>query len=220
MSPRAGRGREQLLDAGAAIVASDGAEGLTMEGVATQAGVSKALPYQHFEDAEDLLVALAIREADVVASRIGASFPPGTPLDVGIRSSLSAYFDVVEERGSLLGAVFQYRFSPAREQEVDRTWAVMAEFFASRFASAVGLPMRVSRAAGYTFLAAVVGGQRTWISGLITRRQAEDLLVHMICDGLRGLADQPSRTRRSPTKTAVATSANHDRRARPPVRHP
>ncbi|HET6795150.1 MAG TPA: helix-turn-helix domain-containing protein, partial [Acidimicrobiales bacterium] len=62
--------RGQLLDAGAAIVVESGADSLTMEGVAVRAGVSKALPYQHFQDAEDLLTELATREASIIADRI------------------------------------------------------------------------------------------------------------------------------------------------------
>jgi len=179
--------REHLLDVGAEIVAESGADSLTMEGVALRAGVSKALPYQHFQDAEDLLVALATREAAIIAERTSSAFLPDETLEAGLRRSLQAYFDMVEERGALLGAVFQYRFSPARQVEVDEIWAATASFFAHRFASELGLSPRLAQAGAYILLAAVVGAQQVWVGGLISRAEAESMLVHMMVDGLAGL---------------------------------
>lgn len=183
-----GERREQLLDAAAAVVADEGPDGLTMEGVAQRAGVSKALPYQHFSDAEDVLLALAVREAAVIAERTSAVMSPGLTLEEGLGASLRAYFDVVEERGTLLGAIFQYRFKAARQQEVQEVWAQLAGFFAQRFTEEHGLPKRLSLAAAYTFLTAVVGAQQVWLGGLVTRDQAEEILLRMIVDGLAGLA--------------------------------
>jgi AcrR family transcriptional regulator len=177
-----------LLDVGAEIVAELGADSLTMEGVALRAGVSKALPYQHFQDAEDLLVALATREAGIIAERTSSAFSADEPLEAGLRRSLGAYFDMVEERGTLLGAIFQYRFSPPRQQEVDKIWAATAAFFAHRFAAEFGMSMRVCQAAAFTLLAAVVGAQQVWVGGLVSRQESEDLLVHMMVDGLAGVA--------------------------------
>jgi len=176
------------MDAGAEIVAEFGPESLTMEGVALRAGVSKALPYQHFEDAEDLLVALAVREAAAVAERISAVFGEDHPLRDGLSKSLAAYFDVVAERGVLMGALLQYRFSPSRQLAVDEIWARIAEFFAQRFRAESSLPPPLCLAAAYIMLAAVVGAQQTWINGLVSRRAVEELLLHMTVDGLAGLS--------------------------------
>ena len=48
--------RDHLLDAAAELVGLKGVGAVTMEGVAARAGVSKALPYTHFDDATDLLM--------------------------------------------------------------------------------------------------------------------------------------------------------------------
>ena len=44
--------RQELLDSAFTIVLSRGLESLTMEGLAAQAGVNKALPYHYFETRE------------------------------------------------------------------------------------------------------------------------------------------------------------------------
>jgi len=55
--------RHQLLDVAAEKVVEHGVSAMSMERVAEWAGVSKALPYSHFDNIEDLLVALYQREA-------------------------------------------------------------------------------------------------------------------------------------------------------------
>src|SRR5438445_42980 len=62
--------RTQLLDSAAELITQRGIDGMTMEGVAALAGVSKALPYLHFENAEVLIMALREREMDDLSHRV------------------------------------------------------------------------------------------------------------------------------------------------------
>lgn len=50
--------RRQVLDASAALVASDGVDALSLREVARRAGVSHQAPYHHFGDREGILAAL------------------------------------------------------------------------------------------------------------------------------------------------------------------
>ncbi len=43
-----------------------------MEGIAARGGVSKALPYRHFDNADDVLMALYQREMALLAERVTA----------------------------------------------------------------------------------------------------------------------------------------------------
>jgi len=58
---REGR-REQILDSAKALILKDGLSRCTLEAVAVEAGISKALIYRHFSAVEDLLRALLNRE--------------------------------------------------------------------------------------------------------------------------------------------------------------
>jgi len=58
---REGR-REQILDSAKALILKDGLSRCTLEAVAIEAGISKALIYRHFSAVEDLLRALLSRE--------------------------------------------------------------------------------------------------------------------------------------------------------------
>ncbi|HXQ63068.1 MAG TPA: TetR/AcrR family transcriptional regulator [Acidimicrobiales bacterium] len=71
---RAGERRTQLLDAAAAVIGREGIGGLTVAGVALEAGVSRQWVYEHFSDLDDLYRALiedrfAALDADIDAAR-------------------------------------------------------------------------------------------------------------------------------------------------------
>ncbi len=97
--------RSQLLDAGAELVRTSGLMAFTMEGLASAAGVSKALPYRHFANSDAALVALYRRELGRLAGVILASVEGMTEGEEILATALHAYFDQVEERGDLLNAL-------------------------------------------------------------------------------------------------------------------
>ena len=97
--------REQLLDAAARLVGERGLLSFTMEGVAAEAGVSKALPYRHFSNAEDALVALYRRELARLAEAIQRAVHGIEGGDEILTTAIRAYFDEVADRGDLLNAL-------------------------------------------------------------------------------------------------------------------
>lgn len=96
--------RQQLLDSAAALVVERGVAGFTMEGLAAAAGVSKALPYRHFANADAALVALHDREIDHLARLILVAVG-GLDGDDAMRRAIAVYFDQVRERGDLLNVL-------------------------------------------------------------------------------------------------------------------
>ena len=174
---RAPERRAQLLDVAAELVRHGGAGTLTMERLAERAGVSKAIPYRHFVDADAVLVALYQREttalgAAVVDALRGA--PAGADL---VRVGVRAYFDEVVRRRDLLVALS----SPGR--------AVPAladpDQAATRFASWVlqefhGLDARRAKAVSGMVQGAIVGAVGSYLAGLGSRRAVEETLVEMI----------------------------------------
>src|SRR4051794_16530292 len=76
--------RARLLDAAAAVVRRDGAQALTLDAVAAQAGVSKGGLLYHFRSKHELLEAMVLewvdhfeREIEVAAEQEGGSFARG-----------------------------------------------------------------------------------------------------------------------------------------------
>src|SRR4051812_26747437 len=56
--------REALLDAALALVAAGDVDGVSVESVADQAGVSRPLVYKHFANRTEILTELYLREAE------------------------------------------------------------------------------------------------------------------------------------------------------------
>ena len=97
--------RNQLLDAAAELVDASGVRSFTMEGLAAAAGVSKALPYRHFANAEAALVALYDRELGHLAEVILEAIDGCDDGDEVFACGIHAYLDEVEARGGLLNAL-------------------------------------------------------------------------------------------------------------------
>lgn len=93
--------REQLLDATLKLIAKYGYEGVTMEGVARAAGVTKPVVYDLFGTLADLLEALLEREEERALYQLAELMaPPGEDADPEsvLVDSLKAFMAAVEAR--------------------------------------------------------------------------------------------------------------------------
>ncbi|MEO6715543.1 MAG: TetR/AcrR family transcriptional regulator [Mycobacteriales bacterium] len=180
--------RVQLLDVAAELVMESGLGAVTMEGVAARAHVSKALPYAHFANAEELLVALRARELARFDVEIIDAVASSAEFEVQIQACVSAYFSILASRGRLLAALL----APS-------TWVGSGagprrdiEFFADLFTRQASLPVPVARTAAAVMLAGMHGATETLAQRRASRVIVERTVTTMILgaiDGLRHRAD-------------------------------
>jgi AcrR family transcriptional regulator len=97
--------REQLLDAASTLIVERSLGAVTMEGVAAQAGVSKALPYRFFANRDDLLMSLYDREAGLLTARVRAATRGVEGYEQRVRAVVQAWLEGVTERGLVLGVL-------------------------------------------------------------------------------------------------------------------
>jgi AcrR family transcriptional regulator len=97
--------REQLLNAGVALLAGRPHQDLSIEEVAEAAGVSKGLLYHYFPTKKDFLLAVIDRGQAELAERLqpDSSLPPEQQLF----SSIDAFLDYVEENAGAYLTVFK-----------------------------------------------------------------------------------------------------------------
>src|ERR1700761_2892709 len=101
----AARNREALLDAAHRLLERHGPEGITMDGVACEAGVGKGTLFRRFGDRASLFHALIDdRERDFQEAFIRGPAPlgPGAPATDRLTAFGHAMFDLIEDHGALL----------------------------------------------------------------------------------------------------------------------
>lgn len=172
--------RRQLLDTAARLLVHHGTSAMSMERLAAEAGVSKALPYKHFDNAEAVLVALYRREASALGRSVWRALreaPAGSDLT---RLAIRTYFDELARRrqvlvaltgpGSTVAAVADADHAGvAFEVEVFTTWSGVDRDRAEEIAGVVQ--------------GAIVGAAGSWLAGRGRRERLEDDLVWLV-DGL------------------------------------
>jgi AcrR family transcriptional regulator len=89
--------REQLLDVTKELVGEAGFHGVTIEGVAKRAGISRPIVYGHFESLQNLLHAMVERESARALSQLGEVLPAEVPEDPreALLAALRGYLETV-----------------------------------------------------------------------------------------------------------------------------
>lgn len=170
--------REQLLDAAAKLLVERGASAVTMERVAEWAGVSKALPYSHFDNSDELLLALYDQVVSELGRRVVAALETTDPAADRIPLVVSVYLDTVAELGPVLGAVTapgsrSADLAHGRERIGPRflAWMLMEHFAVDKSRAKAAAPI---------MLAALTGAVTSWVDRVGTRAQVEEMSVAVV----------------------------------------
>lgn len=167
--------RDQLLDVAAELVLERGPVAVTIERVAGEAGVSRALTYQHFGNSEEVLRAVYRREVTRLAEEILHAIEGPTGSEARLRAAVRTYLDVVRSRGALF-TVLAATGSPIASRADDGTRAG-PRFVAELFEEIFDLPGRRARVVASLYLGALNGGIEAWAAGEMRRSEVEDVAV-------------------------------------------
>jgi AcrR family transcriptional regulator len=181
--------REQLLDVAAELIVERGITAATMEGVAERAGVSKALPYAHFDNADALISALHRREIDAVGAAVASAMRADAAPEERMRAAIHAYFDIVEERSRVLSLLMTPGSSS--EREADDLSRIGHRFVAGLLEETFGVTGARGRALAAIMLGALWGALDAWAHGEAGRRTIEETLVGMLLHGIAGSGGRP-----------------------------
>lgn len=99
--------QDVLLDSAAALLEAGGATAVTMDAVASHAGVSRPLVYKHFANRDDLVVALFRRESASFDAEVASALGGVTGLDAVVRTSAEAIVEGFGRRRRALGPLLQ-----------------------------------------------------------------------------------------------------------------
>lgn len=197
--------RDQLLSVAAELVKEGGLAAVTMEGVADRAGVSKALPYSHFANADDLLVELYRREVVDHRRRVREDGlrNPSNPS----RAAFREFFHTIQGRHVVYSVLTQPTQTPGPLRDQQLAFQRQSEqFFASRYREKLDVAESTALIAACIMLQSLGGTIRAWSRGYGSEEEIEEVFVTMIDEGLRAL-------RRQAQKQAVAANEAQTHRA-------
>lgn len=89
--------RVQLLQAALSVFAEEGFQTATMESVATEAGVTKPVLYQHFPSKRELFLELLRRVGTDLTETVGAATAAAASGEQMVTDGFAAYFNFVAE---------------------------------------------------------------------------------------------------------------------------
>lgn len=192
--PRARR-REDLLDATAQLIVTDGVEAVSIEAVANRAGVSRPLVYKHFANRTEMLVELYRRESAVLHAELRLVVRSVSTLEDMYRALIRAAFKASNERGSLFRAL---RAAGAWNRELRREHRVRdnqtVQFFADQARSDFGVPETEAKAATRMVLMAIESIIAQWQSNRTPANAAmlEETYLDIVLGGFERIATRTS----------------------------
>lgn len=180
--------REHFLDVAAELISSRGVEAVTMEGVAAAAGVSKGLGYAYFDNRGELLIALFQRELELYDQRTRERVAAATGFEGRIRAAIGGWFDMVAERGQLLGTLLQAsQVQAALLPYRSRYYRSLEEYYGRLAAEGLGIPKDKAVIASAILIAGLTGVADRWAECDDPRALLEETYVQVAMGALRNL---------------------------------
>ena len=184
--------RRHFLDTAAEIITTRGADAVTMEGVAAQAGVSKALGYRYFTNSDDLLLALFDREVAVLDRRITEAVSSADTFEARLRAVVDVWQDLIVERGKLIGSLQRSKLieGPIEQRRLARQHDI-DEFFAGLILDEFDMSHDDALFAAGAMLASTEGALRLWSGKGWSREAVSERFIRFSLGAIHALATEP-----------------------------
>jgi AcrR family transcriptional regulator len=183
--------RAALVDAAADLVRRGGPAAASMEAVAAEVGVSRALVYKHFGNRHELLAEVYRREAARLDAEIVAAVEAADGFAEKVRALVGAALRAEAERGPVFASLHEAgaRDETLRGEQRSRNRRTV-RFFSDLATTELGVPPRQARAATAVLLTGLDSVRAQWRADptAARRRFLEDLYVRLVTGGLRELA--------------------------------
>jgi AcrR family transcriptional regulator len=130
--------RAAILDAASAVFSARGYHSASIDDIAGEAGVSKALIYEHFASKQELHAKLVEAHAAELYARLAAAVPSVEGSASRLATGLDAFFRFVEERRDAWRMLFREAADPEAVAVLDRMLAQVTAVVAGLIAAEPG----------------------------------------------------------------------------------
>ena len=185
--------RGQILAAVSRLVVEEGLAALTMERLARDVGISKALVYNYYASREALLEALLQREQDDLRGRGMAAALRAESFEDLIRQTTRLYLEQIRDRGALIATITA---DPTVAQSLEAVSRVerarTIRYFARMTSRAFDLAPDVAATCVDMLMTVTGSAGRLVAEGRIEAAAATDLCVTLITGALERAAGKPA----------------------------
>lgn len=183
--------RDQILESAAHLILNYGVSRCTLESVAVEAGISKALIYRHFNSREELFKAVLKREYAIMRERRVGAFTETLSLEDFLRSSQPRTFQYLHDRGPIVRAMFSDRSVANLLRDDDtRHRASVLRFYVRKVADTYALPERTALLGVLLIMNASVSSARALRSFSIDPKEAADFWATFVLGGWTAISAQ------------------------------
>src|SRR3954463_5536864 len=112
--------RAAILDSALEVFSRRGYNGASIDEIATAAGISKALIYEHFPSKRDLHVSLLERHTQDIFVRLAQTADTKDPGEVRLRNGVNAFLEWAETHRDAFRLLFRDTFEPDVAAVLDR----------------------------------------------------------------------------------------------------
>lgn len=138
--------RAQLIAVAREVFVEDGYDGAGMEAIATRAGVTKPVLYQHFESKKELYLALLGEDMAALQSQVESALDSAKTNRQRIERGLAAYFAFIDQNEGSFHLLFRETLGsePDFREVVERFRDAVAARIGKIIAEETSLPSSVS----------------------------------------------------------------------------
>lgn len=180
--------REQLIDVGRALFADKGFEAVSVEEIASTAGVSKPVVYEHFGGKEGLYAVVVDREMNHLLTMISSALQGSHPRQL-LEQAGMALFDYIESQPD--GFRILVRDSPVSQQTGSFASLIVdiagqVEYLLADQFKAHGLPTRLAPMYSQMLVGMTALTGQWWLDARKPRK--DEVVAHLVNLAWNGLA--------------------------------
>lgn len=185
--------RAQLLEVARGVFAEEGYHGAGMEEIASRAGVTKPVLYQHFEGKKELYLALLDQDMTALLTEIAQAIAEAPSNRERIERGTAAYFDFIEANDGAFRLLFRETMGadPDFRATIERFRDAVTSRIAQIIADEAGLADAEAELLARAMMGMSESAAQWWLDRRgVTKEQAVEILASL---AWRGLARLPQR---------------------------
>ena len=181
--------RNLILDCAADMIAAEGVASLSMDRIGREAGVSKSLVYNYFDNLKELLKALLERELRALRRAQLAAAESARTFEDLVKQVTHEYLKYIHERGLIIERLQAEPSITTLHDPTDYSRDAAVSYLANIIARQFSLPMNTARAAtDISFGLPASAGEYLLRTGT-DRKEVEDMTVKMIIGSLQAITN-------------------------------